>query len=166
MFERNIMATHAHAIKQLTSADYLLIEKEHKLLEKFLSDLENACACSKLDKLECQEKCGNEKEASCQGRLPSFLFYAIDIASAHFDHEEKIMLSRPHVTEEYKYFRLHHQAHEDILQNLNILVEQYLSLENLSNMADVYREFHKKLSNIFEEHDQLFDDPFIESTQF
>ena len=160
------MATHAHAIKQLTSADYLLIEKEHKLLEKFLSDLENACACSKLDKLECQEKCGNEKEASCQGRLPSFLFYAIDIASAHFDHEEKIMLSRPHVTEEYKYFRLHHQAHEDILQNLNILVEQYLSLENLSNIANVYREFHKKLSNIFEEHDQLFDDPFIESTQF
>lgn len=159
------MPTHERAIKELNSEDYILIEKEHKVLEKYLDDLKYACACSSLDKPESFKCCVHEKEASCQGRLPSFLFYAIDIASAHFDHEEKIMLNRPNVTEDYKYYRLHHQAHAEILQKLNALAEECLAVENKRHISDVYRDFHKKLSEIFEDHDQHFDDPFIASTQ-
>lgn len=159
------MSMHDKAIKELTAADYLVIEKEHKLLNKFLNDLKYACSCSNLDESQSCKSCGHEKEASCQGRLPSFLFYAIDVASTHFDHEETIMLSRPHVTDEYEYFRAHRQEHERIIQKLNLLVEECFSLETQGNTPEIYRKFHKKLSDMFEEHDRLFDDPFIASTQ-
>ncbi len=159
------MLIHSQAIKELAPTDYLIIEKEHKLLEKYLTDLRDACACSNLDKLPDCKTCDNEKQSSCQGRLPSFLFHIIDLATKHFDHEEAIMLSRPHVTRQYEYFRVHQQAHEDILQKLNTLVDECLTLGKHNNTADIYSEFYKKLSDLFEKHDQFFDDPFIESTK-
>lgn len=159
------MSTHDQAIKKLSTEDYILIAKEHMLLEKFLDDLQEACACSRLSQPQGCEKCSSEQEASCQGRLPSFLIYAVDVASEHFDHEEKIMLARPHVTEEYEYFRKHRQAHEDILQQLNALVDECFALEDQGKTAEIYRQFHKRLCDIFDKHDRLFDDPFIESTQ-
>jgi hemerythrin len=159
------MSIHDQAIKALAPADYLVIEKEHQLLEKFLSDLGNACSCSKLDKLPDCKRCDHEMQTSCQGRLPSFLYYVMDIAANHFDHEEAIMLSRPHVTEDYTYFRIHQQAHADIMQKLNALVEECLALKDDANTAEVYTQFYKELSDIFEEHDKSFDDPFILSTK-
>lgn len=159
------MLIHDQAIRELVPADYLVIEKEHALLERFLSDLRDACACSNLDNLSDCQSCDNGKKASCQGRLPSFLFYVIDLAAKHFDHEETIMLSRPHVTEDYEYFSIHRQAHADIMQKLHALVEECFSLGNQSNIAEIYRQFHKKLSDLFEEHDRSFDDPFIQSTK-
>ncbi len=159
------MLAHDQAIKELAPADYLIIEKEHALLEKFLSDLHDTCDCSNLDKLPDCQSCGHEKMASCQGRLPSYLFYVIDLVTKHFDHEETIMLSRPHVTEVYEYFRIHRQAHEDILHRLNALVDKCFSQGNQSNTAEIYRQFHIKLSDMFEEHDNSFEDPFIQSTK-
>lgn len=156
---------HDKAIKALSPADYLIIEKEHALLGKFLNDLRNACACCNWDKLPDCQSCDTEKKASCQGRLPSFLFYVIDLAAKHFDHEEKIMLNRPHVTKEYEYFRAHRQAHADIIQKLNTLVDKCFSLDNQSNTAEIYRQFYKELSDLFEEHDRTFDDPFLQSTK-
>jgi len=159
------MSLHNQAVKELGVEDYLVIEEEHDLLQKFLVDLMNACACSNLKNLDSCATCNKEKQASCQGRLPSFLYYVIHLAAKHFDHEEKIMLSRPHVTWDYKYFQLHHQAHADIMEKLNSLVDKCFALEKLNNPANTYRQFHQTLSDIFEAHDLEFDDPFIESTQ-
>lgn len=158
------MLTHDKAIKALTPEDYLIIEKEHALLEKFLTDLSSTCACSNLKQLPDCLSCDHEKMTSCQGRLPSYLFYISDLASKHFDHEEQIMLKRPNVTENYEYFRIHHQAHEDIMGKLTTLTEECLALSGQSNIAEIYQRFYKELSSIFEEHDKTFDDPFIEST--
>ncbi len=159
------MSVHHKAIKALTPADYLIIEKEHALLEKFLRDLKEACSCSNLDKLPSCKTCDHEKQTSCQGRLPSFLHYVIDLAANHFEHEEAIMLSRPHVTEQYEYFRIHQRAHADIMEKLNTLVEECFSLDDQDNTADIYTQLYEKLSSIFEEHDRSFDDPFILSTK-
>jgi hemerythrin len=159
------MLVHNKAINVLSPTDYLIIEKEHNLLEKYLSDLGEACSCSHLEILPDCQSCDHGKQTSCQGRLPSFLFHIIDLASKHFDHEETIMLSRPHVTEEYEYFRVHHQAHVDIIQNLQVLANECLSLRNQGSPAEIYRKFYEKISAMFGEHDQRFDDPFIESTK-
>jgi hemerythrin len=159
------MSVHVEAIKALAAADYDVIEKEHQLLQKFLSDLRDACACSKQDTLPDCNRCDHEKQTSCQGRLPSFLYYVIDLAADHFDHEEAIMLSRPHVTVDYEYFRAHKLAHAEIMQKLNDLVDECFASDRESNTAEIYIQFYEELSKIFEEHDQPFDDPFILSTK-
>ncbi len=157
------MVIHRQAVKNLTPADYLLIEKEHTQLEKFLHDIRDTC-CNLDNALTCQS-CSAGKLASCRGLLPSYLHDVIDLAEKHFDHEEAIMLSRPHVTEDYGYFRTHHQAHEDILKKLIALRGESLSLDGQGRTDEGYRQFYKKLSDILEEHDRSFDDPFIQSTK-
>ena len=159
------MVIHNQAIKELAPAEYRVIEKEHKLLEKYLSDLRDACGCSNLDQAPDCQACDHEKQASCQGRLHSFLFHISDLAAMHFNHEEAIMLSRQHVTKEYEYFRNHQQAHADILQKLHALSNECLSLRNKSNPAEIYRQFYKRLTDLFEVHDRSFDDPFLQSTK-
>lgn len=158
------MLVHNKAINQLAPADYEIINKEHKLLEKYLADLREACTCSHLTSTDIPS-CTLEQQTSCQGRLPSFLFHIIDLAGKHFDHEETIMLSRPHVSENYEYFRIHRQAHLDIMLHLQSLSDQYLSAGNISNIAETYGIFYENISTIFDEHDRLFDDPFIDSTK-
>ena len=158
------MSVHRQAIKKLLPADYLIIASEHKLLERYLNDLKEACACSKLGNQSDNQLCDHEQQSSCQGRLPSFLLHIIDLAREHFDHEETIMLGRPHVTEDYAYFRIHQQAHNTLMQALYALSEECLSLRNEGNTADIYRQFHQRLSALFEGHDRDFDDPFIAST--
>ncbi len=159
------MLVHNKAINQLVPADYAIIKKEHKQLEKYLNDIRDACNCSHQYPLANCESCDREKHTSCQGRLPSFLFHIIDLAGKHFDHEETIMLSRPHITENYEYFRIHRQAHLDIMQKLQALADNYLSARQVTNTAEIYRLFYEKISIMFNEHDCLFDDPFIESTK-
>jgi len=158
------MLLHDQALKSLAPEDYLLIEKEHAQLEQFLAELANACACAQIDKPAEHIDCDSERQASCQGRLASYLYYVSDLAAKHFDHEEEIMLSRPHVTEDYQYFRLHRLAHVDILQNLNDLVDKCFALGKLGNTAKIYQQFHRELSDMFAAHDRAFDDPFIAST--
>lgn len=159
------MPVHNKAIKGLSPEDYLVIEKEHKLLEKYLTNLRNACACSTVDKLADCPPCDHEQKVSCQGRLPSFLFYIIELAIKHFEHEESIMLNRPQTTKNKEYFRLHHRAHIDIVQTLQALIDESLSLRSEDNTPEIYRNFYDSISDIFEKHDQLFDAPFIKSTQ-
>ncbi|HLD09576.1 MAG TPA: hypothetical protein VJB68_05970 [Methylophilaceae bacterium] len=157
------MAVHVQTIRKLAPADYLLIEKEHARLERFLCDLRDTC-CNLDNLLSCQS-CSSEKLASCRGRLPSFFHDVIDLAGKHFDHEESIMLNRPHVTTEHEYFRIHSQAHTNIMQMLNAMVGECSSLDEQGNTAEGYRQFYKKLSDLLEEHDRSFDDPFIQSTK-
>lgn len=159
------MSVHREAIKALSPADYLLIEEEHRLLEKFLCDLRDACACSKLVQVADCNRCSHEQQTSCQGRLPSFLYYVIDLASNHFEHEETIMLQRPNVTENYEYFRAHKLAHVQIMQQLNDLVDECFALDREADTARVYTQFYERLADLFETHDRSFDDPFILSTK-
>jgi hypothetical protein len=155
------MLLHNVAINKLTTADYLVIKKEHKELEKYLIDLREACACSDL---KCQT-CAQAKQASCLGRLPSFLFHIVELAEKHFDHEEKIMLSRPHITNECEYFSFHHEAHVNLMLRLQALSYEYLSMRKENYIGEIYRRFYEKITDMFEEHDRLFDNPFIESTR-
>jgi hypothetical protein len=159
------MPVHNKAIQALSPEDYLVIEKEHKLLEKYLIDLRDACACSTHDKPANCQLCDKEKQSSCLGRLPSFLFCIIEFAIKHFEHEEQIMLSRPQVTKNDEYFRAHQQAHFDNVQKLQALVNECLSLKNQLDIPKVYRYFYESISDMFERHDRLFDNPFIESTR-
>ena len=155
------MSIHDKAIKALKPADYLAIEKEHALLKKFLHDLHDACLA--LDKLD--QVSDHEALASYRGRLPSFLLYITELVANHFEHEEKIMLSRPHVTEEYEYFRAHRQAHAGIVRKLDALVSNCFALNTHKTIAEIYHLFYKSLLDLFEEHDRAFDDPFIQSTK-
>jgi hemerythrin len=157
------MVIHVQAIKKLAAADYLLIEKEHALLERFLGDLRDTC-CNLDNLLNCQS-CGNEKLASCRGRWPSFAHDIVELAGKHFYHEESIMLGRQHVTEEYEYFRIHHQAHVDVMQKLYALLDECSLLDEQGNTDESYRQFYKQLTDLLEEHDHCFDDPFIQSTK-
>lgn len=159
------MVIHTRAINQLSQTDYLIIENEHKLLEAYLNNLCDACACFKSLHQPDSQRCTHEQQASCQGRLPSFLFSIIDLATNHFEHEEDIMLSRPHVTEASEHFCLHRQAHERILQKLDALVEKCLLLNGDGDAAQIYQKLHKELLNMFDEHNRNFDDPFLESTK-
>lgn len=155
--EGEIMLPLDHAIKMPDPVDYILIE--HELLERYLNDLHHACVYDNLD----SQRDDNEKKASRQGRLPSFLSRIVDLAAKHFDHEEAIMLSRPHVTEDSEYFRIHRQAHVDLTQRMQAMVNKCLSLDKQSNTAETYRQFYVELTGLFEEHARLFDDPFIQS---
>lgn len=158
------MLVHQKAIGKLAPADYLVIETEHKLLEKYLDDLRDACECSKTEILANCQGCDYEQQSSCLGRLPSFLLHIVNLARDHFDHEEAIMLNRPQVTEDSEYFRLHQQAHNELMQNLHDLSEECLLLRNEGNAAEIYGQFHQRLSELLAEHDRDFDDPFIAST--
>lgn len=155
------MSIHDKAIKALKPADYLAIEKEHALLEKFLHDLHDACLA--LDKLDLV--IDREAVASYSGRLPTFLLYITELVANHFEHEEKIMLSRPNVTEKYEYFRAHRQAHADIVRKLDALVSNCFTLDAHKTTAEIYHLFYKSISSLFEEHDRAFDDPFLQSTK-
>ncbi len=156
------MVIHANAIKSLSPDDYVVIEEEHSRLQKFLSDLYNTC-CNLENQRNC-DSCSGEKHASCKGHLQSFFYDLLDLADKHFYHEESIMLSRPHVTVAYEYFLRHRQAHQNILRELNQLVNECASLGKQGNISQSYRHLHKTISELFEEHDRTFDDPFILST--
>jgi hypothetical protein len=162
VLEREAMLIHDKAVKRLAPADYIVIEEEHEQLKRFLDDLQDTCL--RLDTLVTQET-ANDITTTYRGRLPSFLFYVTELASKHFSHEEAIMLSRPKVTDDDRYFRMHQQAHIEIIQKLDILVDECFSLDTQVSIAEIYRQFHQKLSALFEEHDRAFDDPFIQSTK-
>jgi len=155
------MLIHDKAIKALKPEDYLVIEEEHALLEKFLKELQETC--SKLDKLD---RVRDHEELACyRGRLSSCLLYISELVAKHFDNEETIMLSRPHVTEEYEYFRTHRQAHTEILRKLDALVNECFTYEDHVSTVKIYHQFYDKLSAFFDEHDRTFDDPFLQSTK-
>ena len=157
------MAIHVQAISKLAPADYLLIEEEHNRLGMLLRDLHGTC-CNLDNLLNCHG-CDSAKLASCRGRLPSYIHDLIDLVDMHFYHEESIMLGRPQVTVGNEYFRIHKQAHDNIMQELKSIAGECNSLAKLERIAEGYRHLYKKLSDLFEEHDRCFDDPFFQSTK-
>ena len=149
--------------KSLAADDYMQIEKEHKQLDRFLSDLRETC-CNLDNELTCTS-CTKEKLASCRGRFSSFIYRLLEITVTHYHHEESIMLSRSHVTEKYEYFRAHRQAHVDIIDELKILTDECAALNQQNMTAEGYRLLYTQISILFHEHERSFDSPFIESTQ-
>jgi hemerythrin len=157
------MVVHVRALKDITPEDYVLIEEAHLRLHSCMDNLRSTC-CNLDNQRNCQS-CTREKVATCQGRLVSFFHNMVEISTSHFDHEEAIMLGRPHVTKEYEDFRLHQQAHKDILRELNTIVSECASLNLRGETAEGYRQLYWRMSDLFERHDRLFDDPFYKSTK-
>jgi hemerythrin len=156
------VVVHGQAIKSLSPDDYLLIEKEHSRLERYLKDLRDTC-CNMENQLNCQS-CSSEKSASCRGQLPSYFYDLNDLVGKHFYNEESIMLSRPNITEDYGYFRNHRQAHLSVMRELQEIVGKCALLARQGHTADAYRQLYRDISNVLDEHDRSFDDPFIQST--
>lgn len=150
-------------VKKLTPEEFKLIENEHLRLHNSLENLRNTCR--NLDNQRSCENCTREQIATCQGRLVSFSHNIINITTNHFNHEESIMLRLSLVTQEYGDFRSHQQAHNSILDELNAKVKQCALLDAHGNTSEAYRQLHKKMSELFEEHVLLLDGPFIKSAQ-
>lgn len=160
------MTTQVQPVNELAPADYVLIDEEHARLEKLLHDLHETCG--NLDTLLGCQDCDSEKVATCQGRLPSYIHDLIDLIDIHFYHEESIMLSRPQAKagkSGYEYFRLHQQAHNNIMQELKSIAGKCSTSYKPEKTAEDYRHFYKRLLDMFEEHDRTFDSPFIQSTR-
>lgn len=149
--------------KNLSPEDYLLIEEEHLRLHEFLNDLQKTC-CNLDNQLGC-ENCTVETLASCRGQLASFFYNFVNLSENHFGHEESIMRSRLRVAEENEYFRKHERAHAKLMDELYAIVSQCSSLDEQGKTAEGYRQLYKRMSELLDEHDRLFDDPFIESTK-
>jgi len=154
------MVIHVQAINNLTPEDYILIQNEHAAIERYIADLRDTC-CNLENNLGCSS-CSREKWGSCTGRLPSFLYDLIALVGRHFAHEETIMLSRPHVSDEYEYFRIHREAHSNLMQQLRVTVDECTRFEQ-GRTAESYRHLYNRILQLFEEHDNTFDDPFIQS---
>lgn len=157
------MMMHASSVNSLPQEDYQQIEDEHVRLMEVLDELEGTC-CNMQNQFGC-DQCSREKLAACKGQLTSFFYNLVNLAFNHFSHEESIMLKRPHVTPEYEYFRKHKQAHQGILLELDRAVNTCRSYKQSGQTAEAYRQLHANVSSLFSEHDQSFDDPFIQSTQ-
>jgi len=157
------MIMHANSVKRLPQEDYDQIEEEHVRLMEVLGELKATC-CNIQNQMGC-EGCSREKHGACRGQLTSFFYNLVNLAFNHFSHEELIMLKRPHVTTEYEYFRNHKQAHQDILLDLDRIVNTCRSFKEQGQIAEAYRQFHGRVSSLLTEHDQSFDDPFIQSTR-
>lgn len=149
--------------KQLAPAEYKLIEDEHVRLHNSLKNLRSTCR-NLHNQGSCQS-CSREQIATCQGRLVSSCYNIINIATNHFNHEESIMLRQSLFTQEYEDFHSHQQAHNDILNELNAKVSQCALLDAQGKTSEAYRQLYKRMSELFEEHASLLDDPFIKSTQ-
>ncbi len=150
-------------VKQLAPAEYKLIEDEHLRLHNSLKNLRSTCR--NLDNQGGCQSCSREQIATCQGRLVSSFYNIINIATNHFNHEESIMQRLSLVTHEYEDLRSHQQAHNNILNELNAKVSQCALLDAHGETSEAYRQLYIRMSELFEEHARLLDDPFIRSTQ-
>ncbi len=150
-------------VKQLAPAEYKLIEDEHLRLHDTLKNLRDTC-CNLDNQGSCQS-CSREQLATCRGRLVSFCYNIINIATNHFNHEESIMRRLSLVTHKYEDFRIHQQVHNNILNELNAKVSQCALLDAQGKTSEAYRQLYKRMSELFEEHARLLDEPFIKSTR-
>lgn len=154
---------YAQEIKRLTPEEFKLIEDEHLRLHNSLENLRGTCR--NLDNQRGCECCTREQIATCQGRLISSFHNIINIATNHFNHEESIMLRLSRVTQEHGDFRSHQQAHNRILDELKAKVSHCALLDAQGDTSEAYRQLHKKMSELFEEHALFLDGPFVRSAQ-
>jgi len=157
------MLTHAKDIKRLSTEDFALIEHEHARLASYFNKMHETCHY--IESIHRCNDCGREKQASCSGRLTSFLIDIVNVAEEHFDHEEKIMLSRSVSIASSEYFLAHRKAHSDILLQLELYAKTCKQLDQQGNTFDAYRHLYQQLKDIFSAHDLEFDDPFIRSAK-
>jgi hemerythrin len=149
--------------KKLAPEEYKLIEDEHMRLHDSLINLRRTCR--NLDSQRSCQSCTREQVATCQGRLVSSFYNIINIATNHFNHEEAVMLRLSLVTNQYDDLRSHQQAHNKILSELNAKVSQCAALDEQGDTAEAYRQLHKKMSELFEEHARLLDSPFVQANR-
>jgi hemerythrin len=154
---------YALEVRQLSPAEYKLIEDEHLQLHNSLKNLRNTCR--NLDNQGSCKNCSREQIAACQGRLASFFYNFINIATNHFEHEETIMLRVSLLAQDKEDFRSHQRAHTNILNELKSKVSQCALLDARGDTSEAYRQLYNRMSELFEEHERLLDGPYIKSTQ-
>ncbi|MDO8990564.1 MAG: hypothetical protein Q7U91_13140 [Sideroxyarcus sp.] len=156
------MAVHAGAISGLAQEDYTLIEAEHTRLRGTIDNLRDTCR--NLETTRGCSECSREKLGTCRGRLVSFFYNIMDFSANHFKHEESIMGRWSQMNDECADLHRHQQAHRDILLELAALVGEGVMLDLQGSTAHAYRRLYLGVGDLFEQHERLFDDPFIRST--
>lgn len=147
-------------IGDIALANRQQIEAEHKQLDVFLDDLRDTC-CNLDNNADCGT-CLNETHACCHGRLPSFIHDLREICEKHFEHEELLLLAKSQSAEPYEYYLAHKQAHAEIMQMLKSMQTECTSLNRQGLTAQGYRLLYRKVSSLFDEHNRLFDDRYIQ----
>lgn len=156
------MATTETEVTPLTEADRALIEAEHHRLEQMLNDLCSTC-CHFLSKLDCVH-CNHETMATCQGRLPSFLFDFHDFVSEHIDNEESIMEHTLPADEFGDYLKAHQKEHVQLLREVRDMIDDAYRLGRQGNVAAAIRQFHALITERFSEHARNFDSILLHAT--
>jgi hemerythrin len=127
-----------------------LIDEEHARMERFLRDLYDTCA-------ELEAEGGEDKVASCQGRLNSFLYDFLDIISEHFENEERLMEACLAVQEDKDYFRRHRAAHEKLARQVKILMRETAEMSKQGSTALAIRHLYQQIGVMFGEHSREYD---------
>lgn len=136
------------------------IEDEHDHLESFLKDLVETCT-EFASATECNV-CSREKSATCRGRLASFQFDFLDLIAEHIENEEEIMRKYLASPEDSQYFRGHQAEHMRLMNELrNKLMHESSQLSRQGRTVAAIRLLYEKLSEIFEEHANKFDNRLI-----
>lgn len=150
------MGIYTQALKDLAPDEFKRIEEEHLRLHNSINNLRNTC-CNLENQNGCQS-CISEQAATCQGRLVSSFRNIISVSNDHFEYEEIIMLHVGKITKEDLDFHDHQQAHRNILNELRATIEVCATLDALGDTAECYRQLYRRASELYEEHDRLFDD--------
>lgn len=133
--------------------------EDHAELMRHLEHIRETCTY--IDSHDNCENCSREKHASCKGRLHSLLIYGIEIAEAHFTHEEAILLDGLAPETRTARFLAHLAAHEAILKKLDMVNTMSAELDKNVSTAEAYRNLHNQTSTILSEHERMFDQPSI-----
>ena len=150
------MGIYTQAVKNLDPDEYKRIEDDHLRLRNSINNLRSTCR--NMDgPLGCQN-CSREQIGACQGRLTSFYHNIVSISTDHFEFEEYIMRRVSPSVEKDMEFKVHQKAHLNILKELQAAVSQCAAQYSSSDVAMCYRQLFTKTSELYEEHERLFDD--------
>jgi hypothetical protein len=160
--EHRLVKTDEQSTSGLAPEDYQQIEDEHVQLHRLLNDLGEVCI--NLDNQVSCCDCDDEKKASCQGQLVSFTYNLAYLAENHFSNEEVLIKRWSQVMDKHESYHAHHQAHENIMAELQNIARQCASIDLSGNISVGYRKLHRRMSVLLKDHDRLFDRPFFQES--
>lgn len=143
----------------LSMDDRHSIKMEHVRLARFMNDLRATCS-EFASSADCN-RCAKEKVASCQGQLPSFFYDYLDLVEEHFENEERILHGVIKTQDEKEQIRLHHDEHVKLLQEVKQLIHEASTLSRQGEVATAIFQFYQRITEIFSEHDRVFDATFM-----
>jgi len=147
---------------ELSPSERHLIDEEHARLEQFLEDLRDTC--ENFGKQGNCFGCNRTQVATCQGRLNSFFYDFLDLVDAHFETEEKIMLGSLKASNEDDFFKKHQAEHARLMAEVKDLMRESSIFSQQGNPSEAIYRLENKLVELFGEHANAFDTPFLRAT--